>query len=143
MSKNNENIEKLELALSKLQSNENIIYFLVYDTRNNARASVKHIYDMALTLKESGFQAKLLAEDKTYGGVSGWLGDKYDSLEVVTIKDDRIEIKIEDIPLIHHWPMDGGAFVTLPQVYTEDIDHPGIMKSNLGIGYQKCGLILI
>ena len=43
------------------------------------------------------------------------------------------EIKIEDIPLIHHWPMDGGAFVTLPQVYTEDIDHPGIMKSNLGM----------
>jgi hypothetical protein len=100
MSKNNENIEKLELALSKLQSNENIIYFLVYDTRNNARASVKHIYDMALTLKESGFQAKLLAEDKTYGGVSGWLGDKYDSLEVVTIKDDRIEIKIEDIIVV-------------------------------------------
>jgi 4-hydroxy-3-polyprenylbenzoate decarboxylase len=29
--------------------------------------------------------------------------------------------------------MDGGAFVTLPQVYTEDIDQPGIMKSNLGM----------
>ena len=43
------------------------------------------------------------------------------------------EIKIEDIPPIHHWPMDGGAFVTLPQVYTEDIDQPGIMKSNLGM----------
>ena len=43
------------------------------------------------------------------------------------------EIKIEDIPLIHHWPMDGGAFVTLPQVYTEDIDQPGIMKANLGM----------
>lgn len=100
MSKNKENIEKLESALSKLKSNENIIYFLVYDTRNNARASVKHIYDMALTLKESGFQTKLLAEDKTYGGVSGWLGDKYDSLEVVTIKDDRIEIKIEDVIVV-------------------------------------------
>ena len=43
------------------------------------------------------------------------------------------EINITDIPLIHHWPMDGGAFVTLPQVYTEDIDQPGIMKSNLGM----------
>jgi 4-hydroxy-3-polyprenylbenzoate decarboxylase len=29
--------------------------------------------------------------------------------------------------------MDGGAFVTLPQVYSEDIDQPGIMKSNLGM----------
>ena len=43
------------------------------------------------------------------------------------------EIKISDLPLIHHWPMDGGAFVTLPQVYTEDPEQPGIMKSNLGM----------
>lgn len=43
------------------------------------------------------------------------------------------EIRISDIPLIKHWPMDGGAFVTLPQVYTEDIDEPGIMKANLGM----------
>jgi 4-hydroxy-3-polyprenylbenzoate decarboxylase len=29
--------------------------------------------------------------------------------------------------------MDGGAFVTLPQVYTEDADQPGIMHANLGM----------
>jgi 4-hydroxy-3-polyprenylbenzoate decarboxylase len=43
------------------------------------------------------------------------------------------EIRISDLPLIKHWPMDGGAFVTLPQVYTEDIDRPGVMASNLGM----------
>ncbi|MGJ9384833.1 UbiD family decarboxylase [Salipaludibacillus sp. CF4.18] len=43
------------------------------------------------------------------------------------------EISIEDIPSIQHWPMDGGAFITLPQVYTEDPDKPGIMNSNLGM----------
>jgi len=43
------------------------------------------------------------------------------------------EIQISDLPLIKHWPMDGGAFVTLPQVYSEDIDKPGIMNSNLGM----------
>ncbi|MFY7963631.1 MAG: UbiD family decarboxylase [Chitinophagaceae bacterium] len=43
------------------------------------------------------------------------------------------EIKITDLPLIKHWEKDGGAFVTLPQVYTEDVDAPGIMKSNLGM----------
>lgn len=43
------------------------------------------------------------------------------------------EITISDLPLIKHWPMDGGAFVTLPQVYTEDIDKPGVMASNLGM----------
>ncbi len=43
------------------------------------------------------------------------------------------EINISDLPLIHHWSMDGGAFVTLPQVYTEDADKPGIGNSNLGM----------
>jgi 4-hydroxy-3-polyprenylbenzoate decarboxylase len=43
------------------------------------------------------------------------------------------EINISDLPLIKHWPMDGGPFVTLPQVYTEDADKPGIANSNLGM----------
>lgn len=43
------------------------------------------------------------------------------------------QLRISDLPLIHHWPNDGGAFVTLPQVYTEDMDQPGIMKANLGM----------
>lgn len=43
------------------------------------------------------------------------------------------ETSIDKLPLIKHWPMDGGAFVTLPQVYSEDIDKPGIMNSNLGM----------
>lgn len=43
------------------------------------------------------------------------------------------ETTIDKIPLIKHWPMDGGAFVTLPQVYSEDIDKSGIMNANLGM----------
>jgi 4-hydroxy-3-polyprenylbenzoate decarboxylase len=41
--------------------------------------------------------------------------------------------QISDIPQIVNWPMDGGPFVTMPQVYTEDIDQPGIMNANLGM----------
>ncbi len=41
--------------------------------------------------------------------------------------------KISDIPQIVNWPMDGGPFVTMPQVYTEDPDKPGIMNANLGM----------
>ncbi|MBU0696272.1 MAG: UbiD family decarboxylase [Bacteroidetes bacterium] len=41
--------------------------------------------------------------------------------------------KISDIPGIVNWPMDGGPFVTMPQVYTEDIHQPGIMSANLGM----------
>ena len=42
-------------------------------------------------------------------------------------------IHISDLPQIQHWPMDGGAFITLPQVYTEDINQPGILHANLGM----------
>ncbi|WP_140936819.1 UbiD family decarboxylase [Sphingobacterium lumbrici] len=41
--------------------------------------------------------------------------------------------QISKLPQIVNWPMDGGAFVTMPQVYTEDISSPGIMKANLGM----------
>lgn len=41
--------------------------------------------------------------------------------------------EISKLPQIVNWPMDGGAFVTMPQVYTEDVTKPGIMKSNLGM----------
>ncbi len=43
------------------------------------------------------------------------------------------EISVHQLPQIHHWKRDGGAFVTLPQVYTEDADKPGIMNANLGM----------
>jgi len=43
------------------------------------------------------------------------------------------ETTIGQLPQIKHWPMDGGAFVTLPQVYSEDADKPGIMNANLGM----------
>jgi len=49
------------------------------------------------------------------------------------VHDHFEEISIEQLPLIKHWPKDGGAFVTLPQVYTEDAETPGVMQSNLGM----------
>src|SRR5690606_30959694 len=41
--------------------------------------------------------------------------------------------QISKLPQIVNWPMDGGPFVTMPQVYTEDVTSPGIMKANLGM----------
>lgn len=49
------------------------------------------------------------------------------------LPSDFQEIQISDLPLIKHWKEDGGAFVTLPQVYSEDPEKPGIMNSNLGM----------
>ncbi|MCO6500697.1 MAG: UbiD family decarboxylase [Vicingus serpentipes] len=46
---------------------------------------------------------------------------------------DFKEISIDRLPLIKCWPDDGGAFITLPQVYSEDPNNPGVMNSNLGM----------
>ncbi|MFM6975374.1 MAG: UbiD family decarboxylase [Sphingobacteriaceae bacterium] len=43
------------------------------------------------------------------------------------------QTKISALPQIVNWPMDGGPFVTMPQVYTEDVQYPGIMQANLGM----------
>lgn len=40
---------------------------------------------------------------------------------------------IRQLPQLVCWPRDGGAFITLPQVYTEDADRPGWRHSNLGM----------
>lgn len=40
---------------------------------------------------------------------------------------------LSNLPQIVSWPMDGGAFITLPQVYSESPSQPGFGKSNLGM----------
>lgn len=40
---------------------------------------------------------------------------------------------IDQLPRLISWPMDGGPFVTLPQVYSESPATPGIRNSNLGM----------
>ena len=97
---NQQNIEKLEAALGRIKTKESKAYFLVYDTKGNARASIKYIYDLALTLNQNGITSKILVEDSTYVGVESWLGDKYKELEVVSIKEDKVEINIDDAVVV-------------------------------------------
>ncbi|MBC62273.1 MAG: 3-octaprenyl-4-hydroxybenzoate carboxy-lyase [Zetaproteobacteria bacterium] len=43
------------------------------------------------------------------------------------------ETTINQLPQITSWPEDGGAFITLPQVFSLDPGQQAIMKSNLGM----------
>ncbi|GAB4148798.1 MAG: UbiD family decarboxylase [Planctomycetaceae bacterium] len=45
----------------------------------------------------------------------------------------RHETSISQLPQVTGWPNDGGAFITLPQVYSEDPNSPGWRHSNLGM----------
>jgi hypothetical protein len=94
------NLEIFQAASERLEKKENVIYFLTYDTKNNARAAIKNIYDTALVLKENEFNVKILVEEKGYTGVKGWLGDTYDNIPIVTIKEDKPEIRIDDVIVV-------------------------------------------
>jgi 4-hydroxy-3-polyprenylbenzoate decarboxylase len=48
-------------------------------------------------------------------------------------KSSFVKTTIDALPQIVNWPMDGGPFITMPQVYTEDPDRAGIMNANLGM----------
>ncbi|MFM7150161.1 MAG: UbiD family decarboxylase [Gemmataceae bacterium] len=43
------------------------------------------------------------------------------------------QTRVSQLPKLVCWPRDGGPFVTLPQVYSEDPDRPGWRHSNLGM----------
>ena len=43
------------------------------------------------------------------------------------------QIRVQDLPQVTSWPDDGGPFITLPQVYSEDPDAPGLRGGNLGM----------
>lgn len=43
------------------------------------------------------------------------------------------ETTVSKLPQLVSWPMDGGAYVTLPQVYSEDPLEPGYAGSNIGM----------
>lgn len=54
-----------------------------------------------------------------------------------TLKQDapvlECRTSLSSLPKVVSWPMDGGPFITLPQVYTESSSSPGFRSSNLGM----------
>jgi 4-hydroxy-3-polyprenylbenzoate decarboxylase len=69
-----------------------------------------------------------------------YLGAPFTALKALPLKlplsmssSTYAETTIDKLPLVKSWGMDGGAFVTLPQVYTEDPEKRGIMGSNIGM----------
>ncbi len=47
--------------------------------------------------------------------------------------------RVSELPQLVSWPDDGGPFITLPQVYSEDPEQPGWMRSNLGMYRVQLG----
>jgi 4-hydroxy-3-polyprenylbenzoate decarboxylase len=73
----------------------------------------------------SGLPHTVCLSEVTAGMNPGWK-EKISALEC--------ECRIQDLPQIHSWPLDGGSFITLPQVCSlSPTDKPNILQSNLGM----------
>lgn len=143
----NENFEKLQRSIKNIKEKLSRVYFLVQDTKGNAKASVKYIYHMALTLKNNGYNVIILHEKPDYLGVSSWLGEEY-MINLVhrSIEGTSLEISPDDliiVPEIYGFVMD--QITKLPCgkiVLSQSFDHifetlqPG--QSWPQLGFFKC-----
>jgi hypothetical protein len=144
---NQEQISKLERSIENMRNKQNRIYFLVQETKGNAKASVRYIYQMAMSLKESGYNSIILHEKPDYQGVSEWLGEKYmTELPHKPIDGSSLEISPEDllvIPEIYGFVMEqiknapcGKIVLCQSYDYIFDALQPGENWSNFG--FLKC-----
>lgn len=93
-------IRKIEISIENLRDKKSRIYFFVQDTKGNARASVKQIYDIALTLKNAGYNTIILHEKPDYYGVQNWLGEEYMTLPHQAVEGQNLEISPEDFIIV-------------------------------------------
>ena len=98
---NTEQISKIKTSIDNLKEKKSRIYFLVQDTKGNAKASMAYIYRLALTLKNNGYNAIILHEKVDYTGVSTWLGEEYmENLPHKPIEGENLEVSPEDLIVI-------------------------------------------
>jgi hypothetical protein len=96
--------EKVKQSIQNLVDKKSRIYLLVQDTKDNARASVRFIYEMADALKTNGFNPIILHEKNDYTGVSKWLDEKYMEIPHKSIEGQNLEVNPED-------------FIVLPEIF--------------------------
>jgi hypothetical protein len=144
---NEEQISKIELSIKNLKEKKSRIYFLVQDTKGNAKASISYIYKLAMTLKNEGYNSIILHEKPDYTGVSTWMDEKYmTELPHKSIEGQNLEISPEDfiiVPELYGFVMSQltklpCGKIVLSQAYDHVLEtlQPGMTWSQLG--FHKC-----
>lgn len=101
---NEETLLKVEKSIENLSNKQSRIYFMVQDTKGNAKAGVRMIYQMALALRKNGFNSLIIHEKTDYTGVSSWLGEEYMEIPHQSIETQELKISPED-------------FIVIPEIY--------------------------
>lgn len=141
-----------ELKQRVLNSIENLrekkfrIYFFVQDTKGNAKAYIRYIYQMAKVLKDNGFNPTILHEKNDYTGVSSWLGEEYMEISHQSLEEQNLQVAPEDLlvlPEIFGFVMDqvknlpcGKIVLTQQYAYMLETLSPGQTWNQFG--FMKC-----
>lgn len=141
------NMDNIKKSIENLKTKQSRIYFLTQDVKGNAKASVRYIYQLALSLKNNGFNPIILHEKNDYQSVASWLGDEYmEKIPHKSIENQNLEISPEDfiiIPEIYGFIMDqiknlpcGKIVLTQMSAYMLETLQPGQTWSQFG--FHKC-----
>ena len=138
--------DKVKQSIQTLRDKKARSYFLVQDTKGNAKASVRYIYQMAKALLDKGFNPIILHEKTDYAGVVAWLDEEYMSIPHKSIEGQNLEISPEDflvIPEIFGFVMEQVkqlpcAKIVLTQQYAHMLEtlQPGQTWNQFG--FYKC-----
>lgn len=98
--KNNSPIEKLSAEIEKIQNKNARITFFVFDTKGMPNGELEYIYEMAVTLKNGGYNVRMLHTENEFVGVQNWLGEEYASLPHYNATSDSVDFSPADFLII-------------------------------------------
>ena len=93
-------IENIEKEISKIDKKENRIYFFVIDTKGTPSGSLEYIYNLALILKNEGYDVNMLHTEEEFVGVGAWLGEEYTSLPHFNVNKGEVGTSPSDVLFI-------------------------------------------
>lgn len=93
-------IENINKEISKIDKKENRIYFFVIDTKGVSSGSLEYIYNLALMLKNEGYDVSMLHTEDEFVGVGEWLGEEYASLPHYNVNKDETGTSPSDLLFI-------------------------------------------
>lgn len=93
-------ISSVEKEISKIDKKENRIFFFVIDTKGVPSGSLEYIYNLALILKEEGYDVTMLHTEEEFVGVGAWLDDRYTNLPHYNVNKGEIGTSPSDLLFI-------------------------------------------
>ena len=93
-------ISNIKAEIDKIDSKKNRIYFFVIDTKGAPSGSLEYIYNLALILKEDGYDVSMLHTEDEFVGVESWLGKKYADLPHYNVNKGDVGTSPSDILFI-------------------------------------------